>query len=151
LGPIDILVNNAGSLVERLQILELTEAKWDEIMNLNLKSAMLCSQCVHVYLRKDGVSIETKLQKVEEVKKRRSFADRLRVVLNLVLPGAQPSSTGPPGGHLSAHARRRRGDGGRVGAVDHLAAARRGAGGSLAMPVLVLSGFAGPLQLRRKG
>jgi 3-oxoacyl-[acyl-carrier protein] reductase len=46
LGPIDILVNNAGSLVQRMKLLETTEARWDEIMNLNLKSAMLCSQAV---------------------------------------------------------------------------------------------------------
>ncbi|MDQ3257879.1 MAG: SDR family oxidoreductase, partial [Acidobacteriota bacterium] len=46
LGPIDILVNNAGSLVERLRILELTEERWDEVMNLNLKSAFLLSQAV---------------------------------------------------------------------------------------------------------
>lgn len=46
LGPIDILVNNAGSLVERLKLLELTEERWDEVINLNLKSAFLCSQAV---------------------------------------------------------------------------------------------------------
>jgi 3-oxoacyl-[acyl-carrier protein] reductase len=46
LGPVDILVNNAGSLVERLKILELTEARWNEVMDLNLKSAFLCSQAV---------------------------------------------------------------------------------------------------------
>jgi 3-oxoacyl-[acyl-carrier protein] reductase len=46
LGPIDVLVNNAGSLVERLKILELTEERWDEVMNLNLKSAFLSSQAV---------------------------------------------------------------------------------------------------------
>ncbi len=46
LGPINILVNNAGSLVQRLRMLELTEEKWDEVMDLNLKSAMLCSQAV---------------------------------------------------------------------------------------------------------
>lgn len=46
LGPVDILVNNAGSLVERLRILELTEARWDEVIDLNLKSAYLCSQAV---------------------------------------------------------------------------------------------------------
>ena len=46
LGPIDILVNNAGSLVERLKILELTEERWDEVIDLNLKSAFLCSQAV---------------------------------------------------------------------------------------------------------
>ena len=45
-GPIDILVNNAGSLIERQQILELTEERWNEIVSLNLTSAMLCSQAV---------------------------------------------------------------------------------------------------------
>src|SRR4051794_6581350 len=39
LGPIDILVNNAGSLVKRQAIVDLTEEIWDDIMNLNLKSA----------------------------------------------------------------------------------------------------------------
>jgi NAD(P)-dependent dehydrogenase (short-subunit alcohol dehydrogenase family) len=43
-GPIDILVNNAGSLVERLRTLELTEERWDEVMNLNAKSAFFASQ-----------------------------------------------------------------------------------------------------------
>ena len=59
LGRIDILVNNAGSLVERLQLVELTEARWDEILNLNLKSAMLCSQAVAPSMieRKSGVII----------------------------------------------------------------------------------------------
>jgi 3-oxoacyl-[acyl-carrier protein] reductase len=46
LGPIDILVNNAGSLVERMKIHEVTGEKWDGIQNLNLKSAVLCSQAV---------------------------------------------------------------------------------------------------------
>ena len=46
LGPIDILINNAGSLVERMRLVEQTEERWDEVMNLNLKSAMLCSQAV---------------------------------------------------------------------------------------------------------
>jgi NAD(P)-dependent dehydrogenase (short-subunit alcohol dehydrogenase family) len=46
LGPVDILVNNAGSLVERLRILELTEERWDQVLNLNLKSAFLCCQAV---------------------------------------------------------------------------------------------------------
>jgi 3-oxoacyl-[acyl-carrier protein] reductase len=46
LGPIDVLVNNAGSLVERARIVEIDEERWDEILDLNLKSAMLCSQAV---------------------------------------------------------------------------------------------------------
>jgi 3-oxoacyl-[acyl-carrier protein] reductase len=59
LGPIDILVNNAGSLVKRLRILEMTEETWDEVMNLNLKSAMLCSQAVvpSMLERKSGAII----------------------------------------------------------------------------------------------
>lgn len=52
------------------------------------QSILLCSQCVHVYLKKDGVAIETALQKVEEVKKRRWLKDKLRALLNLVLPGS---------------------------------------------------------------
>ena len=46
LGPIDILVNNAGSLVKRIPNRELTEAGYDEVMALNLKSAVFCSQAV---------------------------------------------------------------------------------------------------------
>ena len=46
LGPIDILVNNAGSLIERQELVEMTAERWDEVMDLNLKSAMLCSQAV---------------------------------------------------------------------------------------------------------
>jgi 3-oxoacyl-[acyl-carrier protein] reductase len=46
LGPIDILVNNAGSLIERLRILELTEERWDQVIDLNLKSAYLCCRAV---------------------------------------------------------------------------------------------------------
>jgi 3-oxoacyl-[acyl-carrier protein] reductase len=46
LGPIDVLVNNAGSLIERLRILDLTEQRWDEVVDLNLKSAFLCARAV---------------------------------------------------------------------------------------------------------
>jgi len=46
LGPVDILVNNAGSLVERLKTLELTEARWDEVMNLNATSAFFAAKAV---------------------------------------------------------------------------------------------------------
>src|SRR5262245_57845790 len=58
-GPIDILVNNAGSLVERLRLLELTEERWDEVIDLNLKSAFLCAQAVATAMieRKSGVII----------------------------------------------------------------------------------------------
>ena len=45
-GPLDILVNNAGSLLERLPIRTLTEERWDAVMNLNLRSAAMCSRFV---------------------------------------------------------------------------------------------------------
>src|ERR1039457_2622992 len=45
-GPIDILVNNAGSLVKRAPIRELTEKLWDDVIALNLKSAVFASQAV---------------------------------------------------------------------------------------------------------
>jgi 3-oxoacyl-[acyl-carrier protein] reductase len=46
LGPIDILVNNAGSLVERQRIAQITDERWNEIMNLNLTSVMECCRIV---------------------------------------------------------------------------------------------------------
>ena len=46
LGPVDILVNNAGSLVERLKTLDLTETRWDEVMNLNSTSAFFAAKAV---------------------------------------------------------------------------------------------------------
>ncbi len=46
LGTVDILINNAGSLVERLKTLELTEERWDEVMNLNARSAFFAAQAV---------------------------------------------------------------------------------------------------------
>lgn len=58
-GPIDILVNNAGSLVERQKILEVTEDGWNNIIALNLTSAVLCSQAVAASMieRKSGAII----------------------------------------------------------------------------------------------
>ena len=47
-GPIDILVNNAGSLVERQRIAEISDERWNEILNLNLTSAMVCSRMARV-------------------------------------------------------------------------------------------------------
>jgi 3-oxoacyl-[acyl-carrier protein] reductase len=46
LGPIDILINNAGSLVKRMPIREVTEEMWDDVIALNLKSAVFASKAV---------------------------------------------------------------------------------------------------------
>ncbi len=59
LGPIDILVNNAGDLMQRCSLQEFSEDLWDRVMNLNLKSVLLCSQTVmpEMIARKSGVII----------------------------------------------------------------------------------------------
>jgi 3-oxoacyl-[acyl-carrier protein] reductase len=46
LGPVDILVNNAGSLIERLKTLEMTEQRWNEVLNLNATSAFFAAKAV---------------------------------------------------------------------------------------------------------
>lgn len=45
LGGIDILVNNAGIAHPR-KLEEITEAEWDEVLSVNLKSAFLVTQAV---------------------------------------------------------------------------------------------------------
>ena len=45
LGRVDLLVNNAGVIV-RGPALELTEAQWDEVIDVNLKGAFFTSQAV---------------------------------------------------------------------------------------------------------
>ncbi len=59
LGPIDILVNNAGSLVERKKNAEMTTELWNDVVNLNLTSAMLCVKAVapSMVARKSGTII----------------------------------------------------------------------------------------------
>jgi 3-oxoacyl-[acyl-carrier protein] reductase len=46
IGGVDILVNNAGSLVARFPIRDLTEAGWQDVLTLNLTSAVFASQAV---------------------------------------------------------------------------------------------------------
>ena len=54
----DILVNNAGSLVKRAKLLEFTEELYDEVMNLNVKSAWFITQAVvPAMLRRSGGAI----------------------------------------------------------------------------------------------
>jgi len=45
LGDIDILVNNAGIVRDAL-FLRMDEAKWDEVINTNLRGAFLCTKAV---------------------------------------------------------------------------------------------------------
>ena len=47
-GGIDILVNNAGARPgpDRVPVVELEEAAWDEVQNVNLKGTFLCCRAV---------------------------------------------------------------------------------------------------------
>ena len=59
-GPkVDILINNAGSLVKRAKLIEVTEELYDEVMNLNVKSAYLIVQAAAPYMieRKSGIVV----------------------------------------------------------------------------------------------
>ena len=53
---IDILVNNAGSLVRRCPLLDFTSDLYDEVMNLNVKSAWFITKAVapHMIERRNG-------------------------------------------------------------------------------------------------
>jgi len=46
LGGIDILVNNAGTESPAALAVDITEANWDRVLNVNLKGPFLCCQAV---------------------------------------------------------------------------------------------------------
>ncbi len=53
LGRLDILVNNAG-LIRRADAVEFTEKDWDDVMNVNLKSAFFLCQAVGRHFIAEG-------------------------------------------------------------------------------------------------
>lgn len=55
LGGISILVNNAG-IFPRVPFLDMTETDWDEVLDVNLKGAFLCTQIVARQMVADGRS-----------------------------------------------------------------------------------------------
>lgn len=60
-GRIDILVNNAGSRPgpDRVPVVELSEAAWDRVQNVNAKGTFLCARAVarHMIARDGGGKI----------------------------------------------------------------------------------------------
>lgn len=48
---VDILVNNAG-IIKLAPVLELTEAEWDSVMDVNVKGQFLCSKAVGKHMTK---------------------------------------------------------------------------------------------------
>ena len=53
-GRIDILVNNAGGSRGPYRLEEITEANFDEVLNLNLKSTFLCTRAVVPHMKRQG-------------------------------------------------------------------------------------------------
>jgi meso-butanediol dehydrogenase / (S,S)-butanediol dehydrogenase / diacetyl reductase len=52
-GSIDALVNNAG-IIELGSLIELSEEKWDRVIDINLKGTFLCTQAVAPIMIKQG-------------------------------------------------------------------------------------------------
>ena len=55
-GAIHVLINNAGALVQRVPITEITDALFDDIIDLNARSMMMCTRYA-VPLMTEGGSI----------------------------------------------------------------------------------------------
>ena len=53
-GRIDILINNAGALVQRVPIEEITDELFDNVVYLNVRSAMMCSAAAVKAMRQQG-------------------------------------------------------------------------------------------------
>jgi tetratricopeptide (TPR) repeat protein len=52
------------------------------------ESATFCTQCIHIYLKRDGVSLDTKRHKLDEVQRYQSGNLRRNKLFAIVLPGS---------------------------------------------------------------
>jgi len=52
------------------------------------ESATYCTQCIHIYLKRDGVSLDTKQAKLHEVQKYQNGQVRLKKILATFFPGS---------------------------------------------------------------
>jgi 3-oxoacyl-[acyl-carrier protein] reductase len=53
-GRIDVLVNNAGGLVQRVPVGDLTDELFDQVLYLNVRSALMCIAAAVPHMRKSG-------------------------------------------------------------------------------------------------
>jgi 3-oxoacyl-[acyl-carrier protein] reductase len=53
-GRIDILVNNAGGMIKRVPIAEMTDDMFDKVVQLNQRSALMCTRAAAGHMRKSG-------------------------------------------------------------------------------------------------
>jgi 2-dehydro-3-deoxy-D-gluconate 5-dehydrogenase len=79
LGGIDILINNAGT-IRRADALDMSEHDWDEVMNLNLKSAFFLSQCfAQCFLKRQQTQQLPHQGKIIQIASMLSFQGGIRV------------------------------------------------------------------------
>jgi glucose 1-dehydrogenase len=60
-GRIDVLVNNAGISGESKKLHELTQRDWDEVIDINLKGAFLCTREAVKNMMKNGSNVQGKV------------------------------------------------------------------------------------------
>ena len=64
LGPVGVLVNNAG--IQRYgTVTQTSEAEWDEVMNVNLKSAFLCAKAALPMMQERAKGVVINLASVQ--------------------------------------------------------------------------------------
>ena len=78
LGRLDILVNNAG-IIRRNEALEFTEADWDAVMDLNLKTVFFLSQAAARAMLDGPVVNGTRRGKIINIGSMLSFQGGIRV------------------------------------------------------------------------
>lgn len=65
IGTIDILVNNAGA-ESIAHVLDLEEAEWDKVMNINLKGPFLCSQQAAKRMENNGGGVIINISSIHD-------------------------------------------------------------------------------------
>ena len=54
LGRIDVLITNAGGLVQRVPVEQITDELFDQVLSLNVRSALACISAAVPHMRKQG-------------------------------------------------------------------------------------------------
>lgn len=53
-GRIDVLINNAGALIQRAPVETITDELFDQVLYLNVRSALMCIGAATGFMRRDG-------------------------------------------------------------------------------------------------